>query len=123
MIHVEKFMQCPYCKAWLSSREIIEDESVEPMGLRLGDDDIEWNYYFFRHRTADCGTTFTMNAEEFDSFLTEPVPNKIRTGQDNCEGLCITMKDHEECSQECHWAPYRRFLIRMMKNRQSALAE
>jgi hypothetical protein len=123
MIHIEKFMQCPFCNQWLSSREVIESDTVEPMGLSLGDDDIEWNYYYFRHRTGNCGTTFTIPAEDFNPFLTESVPNKIRTGQNVCEGRCLTMKDHQECRQECHWAPYRRFLIRMKESRQGIPAQ
>ena len=104
---------------WLSSREVIEGPGVQPVGMRL-DDDKEWNYFILKHATPDCGTTFTINAEEFDPFLSEPVPRQILAGRDGCEHRCVTLKDYAACASECHWAPYRRFLIRMRKSRENS---
>ncbi len=118
----KSFKQCPTCNQGFSIRDIFEDPTIRPLGLALDDSDLETNLYFLNHQIPGCGTTFIVPAVKFTAIVGEAIPEKIRTGQPDCEGHCNNMDDWRECKNDCLHAPFRRLLVRMEKEKKAALA-
>jgi hypothetical protein len=81
------------------------------------------NLFYFNHNTENCGTTFVVQVEKFEPFLTEIVPQKVLTGSDNCEEHCNSIHELEACSQDCRFAPFRRFLLAMIDAKRERASE
>ena len=113
----DRFCQCPCCRAWFSSRDILENPEVEPIGMTFDGGDPQFNLFYFNHVVADCGSTFAVAARRFASFLPEPAPPDVLAGTPECEGHCTSLADLAECHSRCHWAPYRRFLLSLQERR------
>jgi hypothetical protein len=113
-------IRCSCCGAEFSVDDLLHDRRLWPIGLQLDADDVGANYFYFNHLDPDCGTTFTVPADALASLLPEAPPSAIRTRTCDCEGHCVTVTDHAICHAECHWAPYRRLLLRMVANRSLA---
>lgn len=114
---MNKIKQCPNCKKWFSAVDILESPEVIPIGMHLDTKDPSFNLYFFNHADGKCKTTFTIEVDKFEPFITEPMPEQIQAGTEICENHCTKIEDLETCQQECHYAPYRRFLLSMIKSR------
>lgn len=108
---------CPFCGAQFSAAALLQDPEVAPIGMTLEDGEAHWNFFYFNHLRPDCGSTFTVRADELNCLLTEPAPPDIKTGEPGCEGRCTRVEDHEACLNDCHWAAYRRLLITMIDTR------
>jgi len=105
---------CPFCKANLTLDQLVNDPLIRPIGMMFGEGNIEHAYYFFHHDTDNCGTTFIVNVLTFTPCITEPIPQEKLTLTEPCERHCVNLNDLLECKQPCFFAPYRRFLIRMI---------
>ncbi|MBD3403481.1 hypothetical protein GF420_11340 [candidate division GN15 bacterium] len=81
----------------------------------MDDEFPDLNSYYFTHTAAGCGTTFGIEVEKFEKFITEPIPSEIKAGGAGCHGHCTSINDLEECHNECRYAPYRRLLLRMLE--------
>jgi len=106
--------ECPYCKGWINLDQLVNDPQVRLIGMTFADDSIERVYYFFQHDRADCGTSFVVRAEFFVDYIAEPLPTEKLTNRDCCEQHCINLHDLAACRQECYFAPFRRFMHRMI---------
>lgn len=106
---------CPYCKEEFDLKALIHDPSVDLIGMSFVEDDPEWVYYFFQHEKPNCGSSFVVKVDEFHSEINEPIPTEKLTGRDCCEQHCVSIEDLNACQQECHFAPYRRFLQKMLE--------
>lgn len=113
----EKIKQCPYCQTWFSSEDLIENQDIVPIGMKLNDEDLSLNFFFFNHLNPDCKTTFTIHVDEFKSYIDEFIPEENNAGKESCEGHCTNLDDLYPCSQRCHWAPFRQFLLSILKKR------
>lgn len=107
---MQPIVTCPCCGAGFTLVDLVSSPDIVPIGMMLEDDNADWNYYYFNHVVAGCGSTFTTHVESFAPLLAEAVPSAIRTRSCDCEGRCTSLNDLAACKAECHWAPYRRFL-------------
>jgi hypothetical protein len=116
--------KCSCCQAKLTARDIVNDPEVRPIGTTFFEDDGPGiHYYFFQHDTADCGTSFVVDVEKFRHLLNEPVPATIMTLEPGCPGQCARIDDLNSCQAECHFAPFRRFMLQMVEEKKSAVKE
>jgi len=116
-MNARKFKECPNCGHWFTALEIMESPTVEPIGMRFDEEDPTFNLYFFNHVCEGCNTTFVIEVDKFLPFIMEPVAEKALTGTDVCEGHCTNLADLRECTTNCHYAPFRRFLLSMIEIR------
>jgi hypothetical protein len=113
----DRFCQCPCCHTSFTIQDILESAAVEPLGMAFDRDDPGFNLLYFNHVDPQCGSTFTIEARRFAAFLPETPPPEVKADQAGCEHRCMSMSDLTECQCDCHWAPYRRFLLRLRERR------
>jgi len=117
---VQQFKQCPMCGTWFTVDDIIHSPEIAPIGMMAQIDNPEKNFFFFNHLRDGCHSTFAVSAEKFAPFITETVPEKVRFGEDVCPGHCASLGELAACQTACRWAPYRRFLLDLVKIRDRA---
>lgn len=83
------------------------------MGMQLVDETKDLNVFYFTHNRSDCGTTFVVPAGAFLPFITEPVPDEVTIGTDECNKHCLAIDDLAVCYAHCRYAPFRRLLLAM----------
>jgi hypothetical protein len=106
---------CPLCGRQFTARELLTDIEVQAIGMMDEDQGFGQAVYFFRHNSPNCGTGFTVPAEEFEEFITEEIPKNRLLGSSACGGHCEHLNDLSECHAQCSNAPYRRFLIHVLR--------
>ncbi len=106
---------CPFCKDILTLDRLVSDPLIRPIGMTFGKGSFEHAFYYFQHQTPDCGTSFLVNVLIFSSCLSEPIPKERLTLTESCERHCVNIEDLLECKQPCLFAPFRRFLIKMLE--------
>lgn len=121
-VNDKSFKECPACGLGLSIQDILEDPTIQPLGLTFESSDLETNLYYFDHVVPGCHTTFMIPAIKFTSIIDEPIPEEIRTGQPGCESRCTNITDWLECKNDCFHAPFRRLLIKMVETKCAAQA-
>lgn len=114
------FKKCSYCKAILSIRDIAFDPGIVPIGITFADDTIDGAYYFFQHEVPNCGTSFVIPVQSLRQFIIEPIPAENLASSDRCPRHCASLRDLGECRKECLFAPYRRFLHKMLALKKEA---
>lgn len=108
---------CPNCRTQLTLYDLALDPQIRPLGLTFNGTDLSTAYYCFQHEKPQCGTTFLIDVERFAPLIDELIPDRILAGNVECNGHCVRIDDLEVCESECHMAPYRRFLMRMLKTK------
>lgn len=108
---------CPCCSANFTAIELAQDPAIQVIGMSFIEDSIEEAYYFFQHETTECGSSFMVSVDAFESLIPEPIPCAKLALRACCEEHCVSVKDLAECKNECHFAPYRRFMLQMMKQK------
>ena len=119
----EQTKTCPGCGTVFTLQEILSSPEVEPVGMQFLDTDPTHNVYYFNHVCPSCGSTFVIPVLAFLPFIAEPVPNLALTGTEVCEHHCLRIEDLNVCHAPCRYAPFRRFLLRMRKERPAAVSE
>lgn len=104
---------CNHCKRGFTLQQIVEEPEVTPIGMAY-DDYSSSAFYLFQHDADGCGTCFTVNVRRFDDLIGEEIPRQRVVSTAACQERCITIDDLEECDQDCEFAPFRRFLLRMI---------
>jgi len=114
--------KCTCCQTRWTAKQLVDDPAVWPVGTTFLDDGgLGTHYYYFRHETTDCGTSFMVDVEHFKQFITEPIQEKVLRLGPGCEGRCVNIQDLTECQQECHFAPFRRFLLKMIAEKKTKI--
>jgi hypothetical protein len=108
---------CPFCNDILTLDKLVSDPLIRPIGMIFGKGSFEHAFYCFQHETQDCGTSFLVNVLIFSPYLSEPIPKERLTLTESCERHCVNIKDLSECKQPCLFAPFRRFLIKMLETK------
>lgn len=106
--------QCPYCKATLTLDQLVNDPQSRLIGMSFVEDSIEWVFYFYQHDVGNCGTSFVVRAEEFAPYIEEAIPSAKLALRECCEQHCVNIEDLSHCQQPCHFAPFRRFMHKMI---------
>ena len=103
-----EFKSCSCGVTWLTRESFIRDADVTPIGITFfkGEPRV---YYFFNH--VECESTLAIHVEEFADLIEEPIPPSNLASVSNCPGLCRTIEELEACDLECQNAPFRRFLL------------
>ncbi len=112
-----KFKKCSKCGTWISKEEFISSAKIVPIGITFADEYYEISLYYFNHAIEGCDTTLTIPVTHFEDEIKEEIPDTKLTGTDQCRNLCTDIDKHAPCDQRCRFAPYRRFLLIMMKNK------
>ena len=111
--------KCNCCQECLTARQLVDDPAIRPIGTAFYEDEgTGIHYYFFQHEIPDCGTSFVVDVEHFKQFIVEPIPEEVLRLGPGCEGHCVNINDLSNCGQECHFAPFRRFLLKMLAEKE-----
>ena len=119
-MNIEKFKQCPSCKKWLSSDEVLQDPEIKPLGMAYLEDEAGTAYYYFQHRVEGCGSSFLIDIKDFEPFIEENIPQVSLMASDYCGGHCVDLYDLKVCKNECYYAPFRRFILKLIEIKKAA---
>ncbi len=111
---------CAACGTGFKLRELIEDPTIEPIGMLVPQDDRGPGIYYFIHQRKDCESIFTVPVADFLQFIKEPVPTANLSKTDKCARHCVTIHDYNECGNECQHAPFRRFMLNDLQTNRRA---
>ena len=115
--------KCPGCGTLFTLQQILSSPDVDPIGMQFDDADHENNMYYFNDVCPACGSTFVMPVLAFLPFIAEPVPDLALTGTEVCEKHCLRIEDLSACHAPCRYAPFRRFLLQMRRERPAPASE
>ncbi len=110
---------CPKCKTKFTLDQLFYDPDIIPIGICFEESMPGLNCYFFNHEIDSCKTTFTVMVEAFSKFIQEDIPEAELIETSKCEGRCLRIDDQDDCSQNCHFAPYRSLLTKMREAKES----
>ena len=104
--------QCS-CGAGFTIEDLILLRALDPIGMvqNAGRPAI----FFFTHVEANCLSTFGVPVEAFRDQIDEEIPPALAAGTDLCRSYCTSLESLEECGADCSLAPYRRFLLGLLK--------
>jgi len=96
------FKKCSCCgTAWETLNDLIRDEQVQIIGYQAAFSDSYEGLFFFSHRTAECGTTIALPVSCFARLYKGPEFTVNLGNSDKCSGLCKSVHDLGECTNEC----------------------
>ncbi len=107
--------QCTCCGYEFELAAVMTDPVIVPIGMQFEDPDHRYNYFYFNHVCEGCGSTLLIPVLDLLPLIDEPVPDEILTGGETCGGHCTRLSDHAPCEAACRYAPFRRFLLRMLR--------
>ncbi len=114
--------QCPMCARQFSVVDLLEDLSVEVIGMMsLNEASGVRRVYFFNHNCPGCGTSFAVSIEHFAGLIREQVPKELLAGTAACKGHCTRLDSLTLCEAACSSAPYRRFLVNVLLDGEARL--
>ena len=116
-LNIEKFKQCPLCRKWLSSDEVIKNPEIKPLGMAYLEDENNTAFYYFQHSVPGCGSTFLIDIKDFGPFMEEDIPQVSLMASKHCEGHCVDLYDLSTCRNECYYAPFRRFILNLISSK------
>ena len=119
-MNIEKFKQCPSCKKWFSSDEVIHNPEIKPIGMAYLEDEKNTAYFYFQHTVPGCGSSFLIEIKDFEPFLTEDIPPVSLINSHRCGGQCVDLFDLSACDNECYYAPFRRYILKLIEIKKSA---
>ncbi|MBN1212085.1 MAG: hypothetical protein JXA92_05855 [candidate division Zixibacteria bacterium] len=108
------YKQCQNCLTRLSIDEIINSPAINPVGMTFREKEPGSACYLFEHNDDNCGATFSVDVNDFLPYITEDIPIEKLIYTDKCNGYCYDLDDIDECHDECYYAPFRRFLFKMI---------
>ncbi len=120
MMNKDVRKRCPKCNTLFTVEQILNDPEIVPIGMLFDDLTNLQNVYVFNHISDDCHTTFCIPVEYFSVYIDDSNNYDILAGTDNCEHHCLSLSDMSLCHQPCHFAPYRRLLLKMIKDKRTA---
>lgn len=106
---------CPGCGTAFTLHDLIQHPEIVPLGMQFEDGGFFLNVFYFNHDRAGCGSTFVVPAKAFLPLITEPVPESNLAGTEACGNHCLSVGDLSGCNAPCRYAPFRRFLLRILK--------
>ena len=119
----ENYKKCKACDTWLSLDEIVNDPKIQPIGMAYLDNEEMEAFYFFYHDVEPCRSSFVIKVEEFQSYIDEEIPETTLLSNDLCDGYCVEIEELRDCEKICHYAPYRRFLLKMLALKEKARSQ
>ena len=113
---------CAKCGKQFSLEDFLTDPHLEPVGIASDYSDPRQCHLYFCHTEPDCMTTLTIPVEFFLPNIEELVPEENLYSAPGCPRHCTTVADLRTCTCKCAIAPYRRFMLRLIKMRERQLA-
>ncbi len=114
--------KCSFCNRDFTAMELANDPELKLVGMLYMPGENEKAYYFYQHEVKDCGTSIAVDIEVMKQFITESIPDEKLTLSKCCEEHCVNIKDLSECQQECYYAPFRRFLFKMIDQKKQVVS-
>ena len=111
----EFLRECPGCSTLFTVNDILRCRDIEPIGMQFDPEDPELNLFYFNHIVSGCYSTFVVPVERFEDYLDEEIPDDVLKQTGRCEQRCVDLSDREPCSQKCRYAPYRHFMLRLIR--------
>lgn len=113
----ERFKRCPACDQWFTLKDILDNPELEPVGLSFEEGFPQANLFYFQHANGLCNSSFVIPVAQLIQLIDEPIPENILGGTDKCSAHCTQLDDWAACGQDCYYAPFRRFLINLIKRK------
>lgn len=108
------FKLCPKCgNEWKSQDALLDDAEVELIGYQAHFEELTAGLLMFNH---SCGTTFSVQVEEFSNLKTGPIFTERATGTESCPGHCNHKNNLEPCPAQCECA-YVRDMLQVIKGK------
>ena len=114
-----KTKTCPKCKLEFSLQDFLTRSDIEPIGLSTDFNGQGDCYFFFCHNAPECMTTLTIPMEFFLPAITEGIPHEQKLLKAGCPRHCTTIADLRCCGCTCYQAPFRRFMLELIKSRET----
>jgi hypothetical protein len=114
--------KCTLCGRGLTAMDLANNPDLKLVGMLCMPGENEKAYYFYQHEVKDCGTSIAVDIEVMKQFITESIPDEKLTLSKCCEEHCVNIKDLSECQQECYYAPFRRFLFKMIDQKKQVVS-
>ena len=114
-MHDAEHILCPGCGTTFSIHDVPGHPEIEPIGMQLDGEDPKFNLYYFNHVNPGCKSTFAVQVDFFLPLITEPVSKLVLAGSRECNHYCVRIDELRACGNECRYAPFRRFLLELLK--------
>jgi len=110
--------RCPGCGQEFSLEDFLEDPNLEPVGISADYADPRRCQFYFHHASPDCMSSLAVPVERFLPKIEEMVPEAKLLNSATCPRHCTTVADLRTCTCTCAVAPYRRFMLRLIRVRE-----
>jgi hypothetical protein len=108
------FKKCGHCEEeWITRSEFIVDKTIQLIGYQAHFEELELGLLLFNH--TRCKSTLAVKAALFTDLYTGPVFSERKTGQKDCPGFCLEIKNLSPCYAQCECA-YIRELFSIIEN-------
>jgi len=114
--------KCTLCGQDFTALDLVCNPDLKLLGMVYMPREGGKAYYFFQHDIKGCGTSIAVDIEVMSHFITEAIPITKLTLTDCCEEHCVNLKDLSVCKQDCFYAPYRRFLFKMIDQKKQDIS-
>jgi len=105
----------------MSLDDILSNHCIQPIGITVLESSPDTAYFYFVHRTRDCGSSFVIPSDDFAHLVADVAPEATLMGTAACEGHCASIEDTAVCRQACRNVPFRNFLRKLLKAREIAV--
>ncbi|MFH2035987.1 MAG: hypothetical protein ABIJ45_06255 [Candidatus Zixiibacteriota bacterium] len=108
---------CSGCLIKICDEDILNNSDFIPIGLTSVNNSGEDIYFYFVHNVKNCQTTFAIAKKDIEHLIEETITNDNLYLTEKCNNYCYDIKSLEVCNNDCVNAPFRRFLLKIIKNR------
>jgi hypothetical protein len=107
------FKQCTKCGfAWPARASFLGDPGLRLIGYQTNFDELMAGLFLFNHI---CGTTFSVQAGDFQDLCSGPIFTERLNGTEKCEGYCLHKDDLRPCPAKCECAYVREIVQSILK--------
>ena len=110
---------CPKCGDEFSLQDFLTHPDLEPLGLSSDYANPEACHFYFCHRSPACMTSLTVPLEFFLPLVAEEIPSRETLTGEDCPRHCTTVADLRSCGCSCYQAPFRRFMLDLIRARET----
>ncbi|MCP4581038.1 MAG: hypothetical protein GY839_05430 [candidate division Zixibacteria bacterium] len=116
----EIIQKCSSCGQPISAFDLIYNPKFEIIGMTTSKKDVAKSFYYFNHDIPECRTTILVKVHDLAAYIDEPLTPIKLTDSTKCDNHCSKIDDLQECSNNCFYAAFRRFLLQMMETKKKA---
>ena len=110
-----EFKRCSSCgTVWETRDKFLADPCAHLNGYQVNYADLGAGLFLFTHRVSSCGTTMSIQADQFTDLHDGPVFAKSLRGTPDCPKLCIRIHELDACPAHCECAFVREVLQKVL---------